>query len=317
MKEDGFDITTTRCGPKGLCALWFALGGPGEPYDEKAVKLALGLPGVDVNATDDGGRSDLFVQCYLGRSRNVRLLLADPRVNPNLADANGYTPLHAASRQGMDRCVAILLSDPRVDPNIATTVNGKTPLHLAAQQGHDRIVELLLADLRVDPNLADAKGATPMYAASGQGMDMYRCVEALLSDPRVDPNIANVDGDTPLNIAAGHGSDGCVELFLGDNRVDVCRANASGQPPLVSACAQLMQSMDQVGAVGDKDPARTLVIMLRSRRIPKHNLKESIAHLFQFMPNRRQIHKTPRSAASPCSPPTRWPAWSSPSSCPN
>jgi uncharacterized membrane protein YgcG len=51
-----------------------------------------------------------------------------------------------------------------------------------------------------------------------------------------------------------------------------------------------MKSMDQVGAVGDKDPARTLVIMLRSRRIPKHNLKESIAYLFQHMPNKRQIH---------------------------
>jgi hypothetical protein len=30
--------------------------------------------------------------------------------------------------------------------------------------------------------------------------------------------------------------------------------------------------------------------MLKSRRIPKHNLKESIAVLFNFMPNRRQIH---------------------------
>jgi hypothetical protein len=30
--------------------------------------------------------------------------------------------------------------------------------------------------------------------------------------------------------------------------------------------------------------------MLRSRRIPKHNLKESIAFLFKCMPNKRQIH---------------------------
>ena len=81
-----------------------------------------------------------------------------------------------------------------------------------------------------------------------------------------------------------------VELFLGDTRVDVCRANVDGEAPLLSACAQLMHSMDQVGAVGDKDPARTLVIMLRSRRIPKHNLKESIAFLFKLMPNKRQIH---------------------------
>ena len=49
MKEDGFDSMRTPCGPVGLCALDFAIGGKGEPYDEKAVKLALGLPGVDGN----------------------------------------------------------------------------------------------------------------------------------------------------------------------------------------------------------------------------------------------------------------------------
>jgi hypothetical protein len=152
----------------------------------------------------------------------------------------------------MDRCVEVLLSDPRVDPNIAT-VNGKTPLLIAAEEGHDR------------------------------------CVEVLLSDPRVDPNLCSSSGFSPLNKAASCGRDRCVELFLGDDRVDVCRASR-GQTPLLSSCMQLMKSMDQVGAVGDKDPARTLVIMLRSRRIPKRNLKESIAFLFKFMPNKRQIH---------------------------
>jgi hypothetical protein len=91
-------------------------------------------------------------------------------------------------------------------------------------------------------------------------------------------------------MAASNGKDGSVALFLSDKRIDVCRAELTGQTPLVSACVQLKQSMDQVGAVGDKDPARTLVIMLKSRRIPKHSLKESIAFLFEFMPNKRQIH---------------------------
>jgi hypothetical protein len=254
MKEDGFDIRTTRCGPNGPCALGFALGGEGEPYDEKAVKLALGMPGVDVNATDDTGQSLLWNQCYMGRSRSVKLLLTDPRVDPNLAEGlHGMTPLYFVSFKGMDRCVEALLSDPRVDPNIANTVNGNTPLHIAAEGGHDR------------------------------------CVEVLLADPRVDPNLCALDGATPLFIAASESSDGCVDLFLADKRIDVCRA-ASGQTPLLSACVQLMKSMDQVGVGGGNDPARTLVIMLKSRRIPKHNLEESIAFLFKFMPNRRQIH---------------------------
>jgi len=73
MKEDGFDIHMTPCGPKRRSALRFALGEPGEPHDEKALKLALGVPGLDVNATNDAGQSLLFIQCAYGRSRNVKL----------------------------------------------------------------------------------------------------------------------------------------------------------------------------------------------------------------------------------------------------
>ena len=52
---------------------------------------------------------------------------------------------------------------------------------------------------------------------------------------------------------------------------------------------QLMKSMDQVGAPEGSDPARTLVIMLKSRRIPKHSVEESITYMGTEMPTRRQI----------------------------
>ena len=73
MKEDAFDINMTPCGPWGWTALAFALGVEGDPYDEKAVKLILGVPGLDVNATNEEGRTRLWVECSIGRSRNVAL----------------------------------------------------------------------------------------------------------------------------------------------------------------------------------------------------------------------------------------------------
>ena len=85
------------------------------------------------------------------------------------------------------------------------------------------------------------------------------------------------------------GRDRCVELLLADPRVDVCRPNANGMTPLVSACIQLKESMDQVGAVGANDPARCLVLMLKSRRLPKHNVEETIKMMGDSMPTRRQI----------------------------
>ena len=50
-----------------------------------------------------------------------------------------------------------------------------------------------------------------------------------------------------------------------------------------------MTSMDQVGAVGGNDPARCFVLMLKSRRLPKHNVEETIKCMGYDMPTRRQI----------------------------
>ena len=63
-----------------------------------------------------------------------------------------------------------------------------------------------------------------------------------------------------------------------------------GLIPLVMACVQLAMSMDQVGAVGGNDPARVLVIMLKSRRITPQCPAESIAWLRTRMPTPRMIH---------------------------
>jgi hypothetical protein len=252
MKKDTLDINWTLCGPQRLCALDFALGEEGEPYDEKATKLVLGVSGVDVNAPGHLGQSVLLVQCSFGRSRNVALLLADPRVDVNQGDSEGNSPLFAAANKGKDRCVALLLADPRVDVN-----------------------QVCL------------KGESPLFAAAYLGRD--RCLEILLADPRVDVNQVNLKGESPLFIAANLGMDRCVELLLADKRVDVCLPNADGMSPLLSACIQLMKSMDQVGVAGGNDPAHCLVLMLRSRRLPKHNVEETIQRMGDSMPTRRQI----------------------------
>ena len=108
--------------------------------------------------------------------------------------------------------------------------------------------------------------------------------------PHRPPRAVNtITGGSPLNTAANLGKDRCLALFLADDRVDVCRASADGQTPLLSACMQIMKSIDQVGAVGGNDPARCFVLMLKSRRLPKHNVEETIKFMGKHMPSRRQI----------------------------
>ena len=45
--------------------------------------------------------------------------------------------------------------------------------------------------------------------------------------------------------------------------------------------------MDRVGATDVKDPARCLVLMLKSRRVTVQNLAESIVYLRPCMPTER------------------------------
>ena len=54
MKDASFDINTTGCGRYNECALFFALGGEGEPIDEEAVKLVLFV--LDLSAGSCGAR---------------------------------------------------------------------------------------------------------------------------------------------------------------------------------------------------------------------------------------------------------------------
>jgi hypothetical protein len=77
---------------------------------------------------------------------------------------------------------------------------------------------------------------------------------------------------------------------LADGRVDVNCALPSGLTPLISACCQLEQAIDQIGA--PELPTRCLVLLLKSRRISDYHMKESIALIRQkFMPTPRQIAK--------------------------
>jgi hypothetical protein len=195
MEEDAFDINTTPCGPRGLCALEFALGFGDEPIDEDAVKLVHDAPGLNIHLTDPKGRTILWGQCNMGRTRNVELLLADGRIDPNQCSTDtGSSPLNVVANMGRDLCVKLLLADPRVDPNLAS-LQGYTPLNTAANTGKDGCVALLLEDSRVDVHRASTDGMTPLISACMQlakGFDQVgasepptRCLVLLLKSRRI------------------------------------------------------------------------------------------------------------------------------------
>ena len=181
--------------------------------------------------------------------------------------------------------------------NITFSCDGEpireTPLNFALGlkgEPHDpAAVQQVLDAPGVDVNATDKFGQTALLLQCMRGRSLN--VKLLLADPRVNPNLACSEGNTPLNFAACHGADRCVEVLLADERVDVSLTNAASQTPLVSACTQLVMSMGQVGASEGNDPTRTLVNMLKSRRISPSMLVNGIVFMRRIMP-------TPRMAAA-------------------
>ena len=181
--------------------------------------------------------------------------------------------------------------------NITFSCDGEpireTPLNFALGlkgEPHDpAAVQQVLDAPGVDVNATDKFGQTALLLQCMRGRSLN--VKLLLADPRVNPNLACSEGNTPLNFAACHGADRCVEVLLADGRVDVSLTNAASQTPLVSACTQLVMSMGQVGASEGNDPTRTLVNMLKSRRISPSMLVNGIVFMRRIMP-------TPRMAAA-------------------
>lgn len=117
--------------------------------------------GVDVDITDQYGRTALMVAAHAGHSETVRILL---RLGANVDARNELrsTSLMLATLSGI-AAVAALLVDNGADVN-AQASNGLTALMLAAasrEQGSLEIVKLLIAH-NADLNIADNIGRTAL-----------------------------------------------------------------------------------------------------------------------------------------------------------
>ena len=132
--------------------------------NRKAVEAM--LPNVDVNATDEGGRTMLMLAAYGGHSTTVRLL-CEHEANPNLRDANRRTALMYAASGPNLHAVEILLAHG-AEVNVIDGDEGWTALMFAAAEGHTDIVRMLL-DRGADPRLMDMDGESALTFAQNNG----------------------------------------------------------------------------------------------------------------------------------------------------
>ncbi|KAF2126032.1 hypothetical protein P153DRAFT_425248 [Dothidotthia symphoricarpi CBS 119687] len=123
---------------------------------------------IDVDLTDERGRTPLSWAAYAGRKAVAKLFLDTNRVNVDLKDEKGWTPLFLAAYGGYEAVVKLFLDTNRVDVDLKDK-DGRTPLLWAAHGGHEAAVKLLLDTNRVDVDLKDKDRRTPLSWAAHRG----------------------------------------------------------------------------------------------------------------------------------------------------
>ena len=84
--------------------------------------MFLQCPGVDINHSDDQGRTPLFLASENGHTTVVRKLLDFRQIDVNKARTDyGATALFAASQFGHEDIVRLLLNHPRIEVNKGLT----------------------------------------------------------------------------------------------------------------------------------------------------------------------------------------------------
>ncbi|KAH8122467.1 ankyrin repeat-containing domain protein, partial [Trichoderma asperelloides] len=196
---------------------------------ETAMRTVFGEQGLDLDASDDFGRTPLSYAAGNGYETIVNLLLGTYVVSPNSMDRDGQTPLMWAAKRGHSAVVKQILVDGRGDFN-ARDRYSQTPLLLAVKNGNKAVAELLLTESNADINARDNFGQTPLWWAVRNGD--VSIMELLLEKDGVEVNAKNRHDQTPLWWAARNDDGAAVELLLRQNGIKVNLKDKDEQTPL-------------------------------------------------------------------------------------
>ena len=199
--------------------------------NNEAVEFLLQLETVNIDHTNEEGKTALMLACERGHEDIVHSLLS-AGANVNIQDNKGRTALTIASEHNHISIIHMLQQAQGSHDIMAASYNGKyevvklliskgfdykdqqkdgvNAFMLACLKGHTQIVELLLKE-QVDPNVQMNSGVNAFMLACKNGHT--RIVELLLKE-QVDPNVQRKDGWNAFILACENGHTQIVELLL-------------------------------------------------------------------------------------------------------
>ena len=226
--------------------------------NNEAVEFLLQLETVNIDHTNEEGKTALMLACKRGHEDIVHSLLS-AGTNVNIQDNKGWTALMIASKHNHILIIHMLLQANCLKKSVESNalliasyngnyeivelliskgvdykyqrVDGGNAFMLACQNGHIQTVELLLKE-QVDPNVQKEDGWNAFMLACQNGHTQI--VELLLKE-QVDPNVQKNDGGNAFMLACQNGHTQIVELLLKE-QVDPNVQKIDGWNAFMSAC---------------------------------------------------------------------------------
>ncbi|KAB8221756.1 ankyrin repeat-containing domain protein [Aspergillus novoparasiticus] len=183
---------------------------------------------MNVNLTDNEGRTLLSYAAQKGNWEITQLLLSQRAIKADQRDDRGQTPLSYAAEAGHINIVWLFLT--RGDVNVTSNdASGLTPLSYAARTGNVTLVEILLSQSEIRRHIKDESGScvawhehinpdepcksgqTPLCLAAANVHAFI--ITILIIHGGVDADSSS-NGMSAIKIAADHGHTDVVKLLI-------------------------------------------------------------------------------------------------------
>ena len=175
--------------------------------NNKAVEFLLQLETVNIDHTNEEGKTALMLACERGHEDIVHSLLS-AGANVNIQDNKGRTALMRAIEHNHISIIHMLLQ-ANANPHLKKS-NGSNAVMIASYYGNYEVVELLISK-GVDYKYQREDGVNAFMYACGKGH--IQIVELLLKK-QIDPYVQNKDGIDAFNLAYRNGHIQIVKLLL-------------------------------------------------------------------------------------------------------
>ncbi|ORX84083.1 ankyrin [Anaeromyces robustus] len=199
----------------------------------EVVKLLLTHPYIDVNKQDINFQTALMKAAMNGHTDVVRELLKFNGINVNIRNSDGIPVLVATAEKGYFDIVKLLLKYPNINYQSQLSEEFKNTMKYWYNDDNKELIELIKSGRKADVNMNEHLKYSLFFVVVCIG-DIEK-VKILLKSSRININWKDPSGKTPLMIAIIKKQEEIIELLLKQSKINVNIKDNEGNTALTYA----------------------------------------------------------------------------------